>query len=153
MGEGLIGVDEDGMITGIDRTALSLIEMSALDIGSVKIQQILDVALNELFDLAKKNGGQITKLSTHFGKIVFLKMQLNLSPKSPNHSNKIEDSSPNPYSNLADESIESDFEAGALKQLSKIAIQKTLEKTNGNISLAAKLLRISRNTLYRYLRG
>jgi len=46
-----------------------------------------------------------------------------------------------------------EFESGALKQLSRIAIQKTLEKTNGNISLAAKLLSISRNTLYRYLKS
>ena len=44
------------------------------------------------------------------------------------------------------------LESGDLKQISKIAIQRTLEKTNGNISLAAKLLKISRNTLYRYLK-
>ena len=55
--------------------------------------------------------------------------------------------------NLAQANPHEEFESGALKQFSRIAIQKTLEKTNGNVSLAAKLLRISRNTLYRHLKN
>ena len=55
--------------------------------------------------------------------------------------------------NLADAAPREEFESGALRQFSRIAIQKTLEKTNGNVSLAAKLLRISRNTLYRHLKN
>ena len=153
MGEGLIGIDEDGTITGIDRTALSLIEMNALDIGVVKIQQILDVTLSEVFDRAIKSGGKVNKFNTHFGKSLFLKMQSNPFHKVHAHTKENETASQNQFGDLTEQPISDHFEAGALKQLSKIAIQKTLEKTNGNISLAAKLLRISRNTLYRYLKG
>ena len=153
MGEGLIGIDEDGTITGIDRTALSLIEMNALDIGVVKIQQILDVTISEVFDSAIKSSGKVNKFNTHFGKSLFLKMQSNPSYRSHAHPKEIESTSQNQFGDLTGQSNSDEFEAGALKQLSKIAIQKTLEKTNGNISLAAKLLRISRNTLYRYLKG
>jgi transcriptional regulator of acetoin/glycerol metabolism len=127
--------------------------MNALDIGAVKIQQILDVTLSELFDRAIKSDGKVNKFNTHFGKSLFLKMQSNASHKSHVHTKENGSASQSQFGDLTEQPISDDFEAGALKQLSKIAIQKTLEKTNGNISLAAKLLRISRNTLYRYLKG
>jgi transcriptional regulator of acetoin/glycerol metabolism len=80
-------------------------------------------------------------------------MQSNPSYKSHTRPKETASTSQNRFGNLTEQSHSEEFEGGALKHLSKIAIQKTLEKTNGNISLAAKLLRISRNTLYRYLRG
>jgi transcriptional regulator of acetoin/glycerol metabolism len=149
MGEGMIGLGEDGTILGIDRTALSLIQINALDIGATKIQQLINISLNELFDGARKDKNSIREFRTHFNQSLFFKIEL-----SQSYSYKsFEKSSNSKRGEVAEFDVSSDFESGALKQLSKIAIQKTLEKTNGNISLAAKLLRISRNTLYRYLRG
>jgi len=148
MGEGMIGVDESGTVLGVDRVALSLLEMNALDIGVVKIQQILDISLGQLFDCAKKDNGKIHAIRTRCSKSLFFKT--NLSQSYDGHSHEYQEPSGKDSSkNLADDLIET----GALKQLSRMAIQKTLEKTNGNISLAAKLLRISRNTLYRYLKS
>jgi len=145
MGEGMIGIDEDGVIIGIDRTAISLLEINALDIGVVRIQQILDIPLNGLFDRAIKGIGKTCEIKTYFGKVLFFKTLLSQSYK-PRFQSKNPETSINP-------STQEEATSEDLKQLSKIAIQKTLEKTNGNISLAAKLLRISRNTLYRYLKA
>jgi DNA-binding NtrC family response regulator len=122
--------------------------MNALDIGVVKIQQILDISLGQLFDCAKKYNGKIHAIRTRCSKSLFLKT--NLSQSYDGHSHEYQEPNGKDSSkNLAKDLIET----GALKQLSRMAIQKTLEKTNGNISLAAKLLRISRNTLYRYLKS
>ena len=148
IGEGLIGLNEDGVILGIDRVALSLLEINAIDIGAVKIQQILDIALNQLFDKAKKDSGKVYEIRTYRSKSLFFRMNLSQSYDCHSRDQKLLSEVDPPQIRKEDLA-----ESGALKQLSIIAIQKTLEKTNGNISLAAKLLRISRNTLYRYLKS
>ena len=152
MGEGLIGLDESGAIIGADRAALTLMEINALDIGAVKIQQLLDASLDHIFDCAKKGQGKVYELRTHSAKSLFFKIALGQSYGHPTRTKDLgvaEDLS----ANHAQATPHEDFESGALKQFSRIAIQKTLEKTNGNVSLAAKLLRISRNTLYRHLKN
>ena len=148
IGEGMIGIDESGTVLGVDRVALSLLEMNALDIGVVKIQQILDISLNQLFDCAKKDSGKIHAIRTHCSKPLCFKVSLSQSYDGHPHEHQ-EPKGKDSSKNLAEDLVET----GALKQLSRMAIQKTLEKTNGNISLAAKLLRLSRNTLYRYLKS
>ena len=152
MGEGLIGLDESGTIIGADRAALTLIGINALDIGTVKIQQLLDTSLDRIFDCAKKDQAKVYELRTHSAKSLFFKIALGQSYGHPFRAKNLgvaEDLS----ANLAQATPREEFESGALKQFSRIAIQKTLEKTNGNVSLAAKLLRISRNTLYRHLKN
>jgi transcriptional regulator of acetoin/glycerol metabolism len=148
MGEGIVGIDENGIILGIDRVALSLLEMKAIDIGVVKIQQILDTSLGQLFDRAKKESAKVHALKTHSSKSVFFRANL-----SQSYSYHPRESGVAHQKDFPENPLEGVAESGALKQLSRMAIQKTLEKTNGNISLAAKLLRISRNTLYRHLKS
>jgi len=152
MGEGLIGLDESGDIIGADRAALTLIEINALDIGAVKIQQLLDTSLDSIFDCAKKDQGKVYELRTHSAKSLFFKMSLGQSYSYPSRTEDL-GVAVDLSANLAEATPREEFESGALKQFSRIAIQKTLEKTNGNVSLAAKLLRISRNTLYRHLKN
>lgn len=152
MGEGMVGLDEDGVVLGIDRVALAAMNINALDIGIVKIQQILDISLNELFDLGKRDGDKVHEIKTHFSRSLFMKINFGRAQKNVAHRENIQRAED--FNNKCGNNVsEEPFESGALKQLSRLAIQKTLEKTNGNISLAAKLLRISRNTLYRYLRS
>jgi len=148
MGEGLIGVDEEGVILGIDRAALSFTELNLIDIGTVKIQQILDSSLDKIYDFAKKNRDQICELKTRNGKTLFLNFTVSPSYRSQSKDKDVAE----PVSPESQAGMMEEFESGALKQLSRVAVQKTLEKTNGNVSLAAKLLGISRNTLYRYLK-
>ena len=144
MGEGVIGLDEAGLVIGIDRVALSLLEINAIDIGQVKISQLIELSLSQLYDCAKKNAVKIYKSKTHHFKPFFFTVSQNISYR-PSFCAETAAAS--------ESSGDADFESRDLKQFSKLAIQKTLEKTNGNISLAAKLLGISRNTLYRYIKN
>ena len=152
MGEGLIGLHEDGTIAGADRAALTFIEINALDIGAVKILQLLDTSLDRIFDYAKKDQGKVYEFRTHSSKSLFLKISLGQSYRHSSHTEDL-GVAVDLSVDLVEASPHEEFESGALKQFSRIAIQKTLEKTNGNVSLAAKLLRISRNTLYRHLKN
>ena len=152
MGEGLIGLHEDGTIAGADRAALTFIEINALDIGAVKILQLLDTSLDRIFDYAKKDQGKVYEFRTHSAKSLFLKISLGQSYRRSSHTEDL-GVAVDLSVDLVEASPHEEFESGALKQFSRIAIQKTLEKTNGNVSLAAKLLRISRNTLYRHLKN
>ena len=152
MGEGLIGLHEDGTIAGADRAALTFIEINALDIGAVKILQLLDTYLDRIFDYAKKDQGKVYEFRTHSSKSLFLKISLGQSYRHSSHTEDL-GVAVDLSVDLVEASPHEEFESGALKQFSRIAIQKTLEKTNGNVSLAAKLLRISRNTLYRHLKN
>ena len=152
MGEGLIGLHEDGTIAGADRAALTFIEINALDIGAVKILQLLDTSLDRIFDYAKKDQGKVYEFRTHSAKSLFLKISLGQSYRHSSHTEDL-GVAVDLSVDLVEASPHEEFESGALKQFSRIAIQKTLEKTNGNVSLAAKLLRISRNTLYRHLKN
>lgn len=149
MGEGVIGLDENGRINGIDRTALSLIGINVIDIGVVKIQQLLDISLDAIFDYAKKDSAKVYELKTHSGKTLFFKISLGMARRALAQTKDLNISVALPEDALH---RGNQLESGDLKQISKIAIQRTLEKTNCNISLAAKLLKISRNTLYRYLK-
>jgi transcriptional regulator of acetoin/glycerol metabolism len=152
MGEGLIGLHEDGTIAGADRAALTFIEINALDIGAVKILQLLDTSLDRIFDFAKKDQGKVYEFRTHSAKSLFLKISLGQSYRRSSYTEDL-GVAVDLSVDLVEASPHEEFESGALKQFSRIAIQKTLEKTNGNVSLAAKLLRISRNTLYRHLKN
>ena len=149
--EGLVGLNEEGLIIGCDRAALSYLGIASIDIGSVKIQQVIDISLDQVFDYAK-HGQQPHSLRTHTDRSLFSNFQISNHYRNTNQAIAPE-STPQAPTVPVDTSSENLVEFGRLRELSKLAIEKTLIKTNGNISLAAKMLGISRNTLYRYLRN
>jgi transcriptional regulator of acetoin/glycerol metabolism len=152
MGEGIIGIDECGMILGLDRAALTYIGLNAIDIGAVKIQQILDSSLDLVFDRAKKSKGKVFELRTYTNKSLFFSFALSQSYLYDSQEHDVVFNPPVSVSEQQASPSPNEFEPGQLRQFSRIAVEKTLQKTGGNVSLAAKLLGISRNTLYRYLK-
>ena len=159
LGEGMIGVDEAGIIVGIDRVALTLLKVNSIDIGQVKIQQILDISLSTIFDHAKRDSHRIHEVRTFHRNSLFFRFALSSSYKNHTRAQEAYSQEFDSYANSTSKATTLDDMASSnhpdfnqLKQFHKIAIQKAVEKTNGNISQAAKLLGISRNTLYRHLR-
>ena len=150
--EGLVGLNEEGLIIGCDRAALSYLGIASIDIGSVKIQQIIDITLDQAFDYAKL-GQQVHPLRTHTDRSLFSSFQISSHYRHFNQATVTESEPLQPQAAPEITPTENLVEFGRLRELSKLAIEKTLIKTNGNISLAAKMLGISRNTLYRYLRN
>ena len=150
--EGLVGLNDEGLIIGCDRAALSYLGIAPIDIGSVKLQQIVDISLNRVFDQAK-HGPQPQQLRTHTDRTLFLSFTISDYYRH-SHPTTTLDTLPIEAPAISEVTpAENLVEFGRLRELSKLAIEKTLVKTNGNISLAAKMLGISRNTLYRYLRN
>lgn len=152
IGEGLIGINESGVILGIDRAALSYLGITAVDIGEIKIHQILDSTLDSFFDNAKKLKNQTIEVKTYTGRNLYLSSYLSEKYYFSNQTTKASADSTETLLVMPTQTQISSFEPAALSQVSRLAIERTLEKTSGNVSLAAKLLGISRNTLYRYLK-
>ena len=73
--EGMIGLSEDGLIIGCDRAALSYLGIAPIDIGSVKLHQIIDISLNTIFDYAKRSGHHSYQLRTHTDRNLFVSFE------------------------------------------------------------------------------
>lgn len=145
MAEGVLGVREDGLILGGNRVGLGFLKVNFLDVGHTKFQDVVNISLQSLFDKAKSTMNSTIELSMVGDKKIYVQLALT-------RSSKIEE--------VIKDAAVVDVVAPApivetsknLKELSILAIKKTLSELNGNISLTAKRLGISRNTLYRYLR-
>lgn len=145
--EGLLGIGEDGLILGADRMALSYLGLTGFDIGMVKIQQLIRCSLSELFTQAGKPSHDVLSLSTFLGRQVCLRLNFSKSYKGIVNSNAPESEHQTCAADVADAMPENN----CLRDVSKQTVMQVLERSNGNISLAAKVLGISRSTLYRYM--
>ena len=143
MAEGILGLGEDGLILGADRAALAYLGLASIDIGNVKFHQIVDFSLDKVFDCAKSDQC-IRELRTHTDKRLCFDFSMS---KSYCRSHV-----PITTTIKTVSSTDSLVEAGPLRHVSRLLVEKMLASCDGNVSLAAKRLGISRSTLYRYLK-
>ena len=149
---GLIGVSEDGLILGIDRFAMGYLGISDIDIGSLKIQQIVDHSLGRMMDYGKgKTAGTIHQLNTYTGRPLFFSFQYTKISQFDAPSPSVHE--PVANKSVLDPVIEGIEENVTLRGVSKKVIDKTIAQNKGNISKAARILGVSRTTLYRYLKS
>lgn len=150
---GMIGVSEDGLILGIDRFAMNYLGISDIDIGSLKIQQIVDHSLGRMMDCGKgKTAGTIHQLSTYTGRPLFFSFQYTKLSQLDTHSSSTHEQVPTKVDS-GQAMVEVIEENVTLRGVSKKVIDKTIAQNNGNISKAARILGVSRTTLYRYLKS
>jgi transcriptional regulator of acetoin/glycerol metabolism len=151
---GLIGISEEGLILGIDRFAMSYLGISDIDIGNLKIQQIVDHSLSRMMDYGKgKMAGNIYQLTTYTGRALFFNFQhtkLNVFDECSSSVIKKDIAMAESEPELRTEAVE---ESITLRGVSRKVIDKTISQNEGNISKAARILGISRTTLYRYLKS
>jgi len=142
--EGIIGIGLDGVIQGVITLTLPMLEIQALDIGTVKLQQILDISLDKIFS---KKPSEIMKVTSHRGKTLYIRCSLPSGKAYKAQQSKfiVEDEYVSKAGNLI-LSLQSE-----LQSVSLMAIENMLRITEGNISKAAAQLGISRNTVYKYL--
>ena len=143
--EGIIGIGFDGLIQAAVTLALPFLEIQALDVGAVKLQQILDISLDKIFS---KKSPEVIKVRTHRGKTLYIRCSPSSGRVFKTQESKflVEDE----YVHEADNvllSLQSE-----LRNISLIAIENMLINTGGNISKAATQLGVSRNTVYKYLK-
>jgi transcriptional regulator of acetoin/glycerol metabolism len=144
--EGLLGIGEDGLILGADRMALSYLGLNGFDIGAVKIQQLIKCSLSDLFTYAGKPSHDSVCLPTFMGRQICLRLSF-----SKTYKGVISSATQDVMQGADSELITTLNESTCLRDFSKQAVIQVLERSNGNVSLAAKTLGISRSTLYRYL--
>ena len=149
---GLIGISEDGLILGIDRFAMSYLGIGDIDIGSLKIQQIVDHSLGRMMDYGKgKTAGNIHQLNTYTGRPLFFSFQYTKLSQFDAATSTMSDAAVAKVE--PDSIVESIEENVTLRGVSKKVIDKTIAQNKGNISKAARILGVSRTTLYRYLKS
>ena len=150
---GMIGVSEDGLILGIDRFAMNYLGISDIDIGSLKIQQIVDHSLGRMMDYGKgKTAGTIHQLSTYTGRPLFFSFQYTKTIQFDAPNSSVNEQVPTKVDS-GQAMVEVIEENVTLRGVSKKVIDKTIAQNNGNISKAARILGVSRTTLYRYLKS
>ena len=150
---GLIGVSEDGLIMGIDRFSMNYLGVNDIDIGSLKIHQIVDCPLSKMFSHGSTDlVGKVIQLNTYTGRTLFFSFKLTGRCDSKKNNARL----------IAEVSLKPSVAGGnplqyqenvTLRGVSKQVIQKTIDQHNGNISKAARVLGVSRTTLYRYLKN
>jgi transcriptional regulator of acetoin/glycerol metabolism len=98
-----------------------------------------------------KMAGNVHQLNTYTGRPLFFSFQFTqLSAFDGNGSSTYEQSIVKVESEPATEAIEENI---TLRGVSKKVIDKTIAQNKGNISKAARILGVSRTTLYRYLKS
>lgn len=141
--EGVLGVDERGYIVGIDRAAIAYLGINDLDIGQIRLSQVLDVDFDGLIDQSRKQSITTIQVKTFKGVALYLAVKISkeistiFSNQSSSSLNKLTDDQAELISNL--------------KSVSAKTAEDAVKATKGNISKAAKSLGISRGTLYKYL--
>lgn len=143
MAEGLIGLSEEGLMLGADRAALTYLGLASIDIGNIKFHQIVDCHWNRVFDFAQTSQTP-QELRTHTDKRLYFDFMLSKA-YCRSHA-------PVTTTIRSIDSTESLVDAGPLRHVSRLLVEKMLASCDGNVSLAAKRLGISRSTLYRYLK-
>lgn len=81
--EGIITLSEEGRIIGANRTALSMLRLSALDLGVIALSRVIDVRLEELLSRYKHRPEQATQIHLHDGSVLYAKVHVEQSILTP----------------------------------------------------------------------
>ncbi len=74
--EGIITLSEDGRIAGANRTGLSMLRLSALDLGVMPINRVLSMRLEELLSRHRRHPEQAMQIQLRDGSALFVRVQV-----------------------------------------------------------------------------
>ena len=77
--EGIITLSEEGRIIGANRTALSMLRLSALDLGVIPLSRVIDVRLEELLSQYRHRPERATQIHLHDGSALYAKVHVEQS--------------------------------------------------------------------------
>ena len=140
---GLIAVNSDGIILGVNTTGrMMLYGINIKDESNFK--EVFSSAFGFIFRKLRNN--DLVQITDWMGSTVFA-----IKYQNGFERNKIWDSEP-VNENLNTYKACINCENLEMKKNNCILIQKTVDENNGNISLAASKLKISRTTIYKHLK-
>ena len=148
--EGLALVGNDGRITGVNRAAARVLCQPRSALLGRPFSELFDRRLQSLFARPAGQRTDLVEMMTQLG----LQVQARFE-SAPRHADAVRLSD----AGLVSPGVpEADAESGAtaagrqpvnMRELERLAIERTLVAVGGNVSAAARQLGISRNTIYR----
>lgn len=141
--EAIVRVRSDGCIAGANRAALALLGQSRDVLLGARFSDVFNRDPNRLFDRVRHPASNLLQIATRSGLVVIGCIEGHReSPSAPNPQRPAAGHAP------------AQFAAGAvgalkLREIEMSAIENALERVGGNVSRAARLLGVSRNTIYR----
>lgn len=132
--EGIVEVDEAGRVCGANRAAVRMLWLPREQLHARHVRDLFDRDLGRVLLAAPASlrAGMVT-LRTHAGLQVAARLQC----------------APRPTQITIPAPAEPATSAPSLRELERETIDRTLAAHGGNVSAAARALRVSRNTIYR----
>jgi sigma-54 dependent transcriptional regulator, acetoin dehydrogenase operon transcriptional activator AcoR len=87
--EGIIALSFDGWVTGANRAALNLLPLTMKDLGATRLENVIDVRLDDLRSRHQRRPDQPIQVRLHDGSALFVRLhvdQLTLSGSAPSSS-------------------------------------------------------------------
>jgi transcriptional regulator of acetoin/glycerol metabolism len=77
--EGIIALSEDGWIVGANRTGLSMLHLTASDLGATPLNRVIDMRLDDLLSRHQRRPEQPLQIRLHDGNTLFAQIHAELS--------------------------------------------------------------------------
>lgn len=74
--EGIIALADDGWIVGANRNGLTLLHLTANDLGAARLESVVDASLDELRTRHKRRPGLPTQIRLRDGSMLFLRLHM-----------------------------------------------------------------------------
>jgi transcriptional regulator of acetoin/glycerol metabolism len=136
MAEGLLHLDESGLITAMDSVAMAQLGLQSQAIGQLRLPQWMVLDWKTVLDQALAQEVITLQPQTLQGRTLYLRIDASRF--------RLKKTPPPPL-----------FETTPhlpLRDISRLTVEQTLLDTHGNIAESARRLGISRSTLYRHLK-
>ena len=149
--EGLLQVDGDGLVCGVNRVAARLLCLPRAALLGRPFGDLFDRRLHSLFMRPTRQRADLVEMCTHVGLQVMARFEGEACGAEPAAAWAMVDGRAGPGgSDLADDAhCPLPVPPANLRELERVAIERALVALDGNVSAAARQLGISRNTIYR----
>ena len=148
--QGILMVRSDGRIMGANRVASSLLGQSRHELLTSSFRELFDLDPNRLFARRGSPSTDVSEWITPAGLTICGRLDYGSGPRTSDlelvalETEKVDGATARPT-----ETVTSTLASMKLKQLEMSAIEQALDRLDGNVTAVARLLGISRNTIYR----
>ena len=162
--QGIVTVRSDGRITAANRMALSLLGIGRNDLQTTTFRDLFDRDPSRLFGLKPGRASSLFEWTTAAGLGIVGRLDCQVDAAARPAADSM--TTPSAAPGTVDVGSKSGTGTGAgagqgsyadaalkLRDLEMSAIERALNRLGGNVSAAARLLGVSRNTIYRRLAG
>jgi len=146
--QAIVAVRSDGRITGANRIALSLLGVTRQELSTTTFRDLFDRDPNRLFARQQERASGLVEWVTTTGLVIVGRLDC-----QPDSTHRAATPLPATHATAAAQAPALAANPLKLRDLEMSAIEQALLRLGGNVSAAARLLGVSRNTIYRRMAG